>query len=240
MKLGRLPGHVPNGLRDFTWYVAGALPTAPLSVHPPVPDQAADGTLWGVDGNDQYGDCGVAGIHHGDMTVDLICRRGKLQVTAEQIVQYYLKYTGGQDTGVVLADFLAYVRKTGFFIRKLDAYAPVSINDLATLRFAVSAYGYAYTGIQVTDLMMQAFQNGQPWTATDFQNGQVEGGHCIPLVGYDSQNLYAVTWGRIQAIQYSAWHLMAEEAWACIWDEMNTIAGFNKAALVADLGKLKV
>jgi hypothetical protein len=241
VKLGRLPGHIPNGLRDFTWYAAGSLPKAPVSVAAPVPPRNSDGTLWGMDGNDSYGDCGVAGINHGDMAVDLVCRRGLLEVTDAQLVQYYLTYTGGVDSGVVLADFLAYVAKKTFFNRELVAYAPVSVTDYATLQFTVNAYGFAYTGIQVTDKMMQASESGnEPWTAAMFSEGKVEGGHCIPLVGYDSDYLYAVTWGALQPIQYSAWHLMAEEAWACIWDEMNTIHGFNLAALKADIAKLTV
>jgi hypothetical protein len=239
-KFGRLPGYVPNGLRDLTWYVAGALPRPPLSVVPPVPSSSPDGTAWGMYGNDAYGDCGVAGVQHGDMAVDLAAKTALAKVTDDQVVQYYLKYTGGEDQGVVLADFLAYVKKAGWFGHKLAAYAPVAISDFATLRFAINAYGYSYAGIAVTDLMMQAFQEGQPWTAATFQDGNVEGGHCVPLVGYDSQNLYAVTWGGIQAIEYSAWHLMSSEAWACIWGEIpqSGLHGVNLKALQADLGRL--
>src|SRR6202167_6271132 len=242
-KFGRLPGHVPNGLYDLTWYVAGALPKVPLTVAPPVPPVNLDGTAWGMFGNDTYGDCGVAGVQHGDMAVDVDLKDKLDPLTADQIVQYYLTYTDGEDSGVVLADFLAYVKQTGWFGHKLAAYAPVSISDFATLQFAINAYGYAYTGIEVTDLMMDAFQAGQPWTAETVQDGTVEGGHCIPLVGYDSQNVYAVTWGGIQAIEYSAWHLMSSEAWACIWGEVPSGGldghGVNLKALQADLANLR-
>ena len=198
-----------------------------------------------MDGNDEYGDCGVAGVNHGEMCVDLDSHTALAPVTGSQVVSYYLEYTGGEDQGVVLADFLAYVRKTGWFGRKLPLYAPVSVSDFKTLQFAVNAYGYAYTGIQVTDLMMAASQNGnQQWTAADFQNGNVEGGHCVPIVGYDSDNLYAVTWGEIQPIAYSAWHLMSTEAWACVWGEIPASGldghGVNLAALQGDLSKLTV
>jgi hypothetical protein len=243
LKLGALPGYVPNGLCDLTWYVAGALPLAPLKVEPPTPPVAADGTAWGMDGNDEYGDCGVAGTNHGEMCVDLDSHTALDPVTSSQIVQYYLEYTGGEDNGVVLADFLAYVKKTGWFGRKLSAYAPVKVSDVKTLQFTVNAYGYAYTGIQVTDLMQEAFQDGQPWTAETFQSGNVEGGHCIPLVGYDSANLYAVTWGAVQPIQYSAWPLISTEAWACIWGEVPASGldghGVSLASLVSDLAKLR-
>jgi len=241
-KFGRLPGHIPNDIRDFTWYVAGALPAAPVKVAPPVPPSNADGTAWGMDGNDEYGDCGVAAMDHGDMTVDLGVRAKLLGLTPVQIVNYYLTYTGGEDNGVVLADFLSYVKRQGWFGRKLAGYAPVSVTDYKTLQFAINAYGYSYTGIAVTDLMQEAFQNGDPWTAATFADGNVEGGHCVPLVGYDSHYLYCVTWGAIQPIEYSAWHLMASEAWAVIWGEIPAGGldghGVNLKALEADINKL--
>jgi hypothetical protein len=243
-KLGRRPGHIPVGLRDLTWYVAGALPAAPLEVKPPVLAANADGTAWGMDGNDTYGDCGVAGTDHGEICVALGSGVPLLGLTASQVVQYYLAYTSGQDTGVVLADFLKHVKDTGWFGRILAGYAPVSVSDFRTLQFVINAYGYAYTGVQCTDTMQQAAEARQPWTAGVFQSGTVEGGHCIPLVGYDSQYLYAVTWGAVQAIEYSAWHLMAEEAWAVLWGEVPVSGldahGVNLASLQADLGSLTV
>lgn len=235
-KLGRLPGHVPDGLRDLTWYAAGDLPAPPTSRPVPPP---GDGD-WGMDGNDRYGDCGVAGLHHGDMCVESDTATPVVLVAGPDITSYYLTYTGGQDNGVVLADFLTYVEKTGWFGHSVSAFAPVKIADMATLQFTINAYGFAYTGIQVTDLMMQASQAGQPWTADTFADGTVEGGHCIPLVGYDSQNLYCVTWGKVQAIQYSAWHLLAQEAWAVLMGEVTARGnhGINLSALQADISRL--
>src|ERR1700722_9602299 len=150
-----------------------------------------------------------------------------------------LTYTGGQDDGVVLADFLKYVKKNDFFSRSLRAYAPVSVSDFATLQFTINAYASAYTGIVVTEAMEQAFGAGQPWTSAT-AGGQIMGGHCIPLVGYDSQFLYAVTWGQLQKIEYSAWHLIAQEAWTMIFGEVGSqgIREINLEALEADITKL--
>lgn len=242
-KYGRLPGHVPNGLRELSHYVAGSLPAPPTEVAVPVLPVSSDGTPWGMDGNDTYGDCGVAGLDHGELAVDHQSDVPLLGIIRpDRVVEYYLNYTGGVDSGVVLADFLAYVKKNGWYGRKVAAFAPVSVTDMATLQFVINAYGYAYTGIVVTDLMEQASAEGQPWTASDFSNGNVMGGHCVPLVGYDSDNLYCVTWGSVQAIQYSAWHLIADEAWATIWGEVPEGGldghGVNLAALNADLTKL--
>src|SRR5271168_3050280 len=149
-KFGCLPGKIPVGLHDLTYYAAGRLPQAPPSVLvPAIPS-------WGMDGNDTNGDCGPAGGNHGFMACASIAGKTEVFPSAEQIVEYYLTYTGGQDDGVVLSDYLAYVRRTGFFGHTVNLYAPVAVSDVRTLSFAVYAYGFAYTGISVTQGMMDA------------------------------------------------------------------------------------
>jgi hypothetical protein len=236
-KLGRRPGYVPDGLRDLTWYAAGDLPAPPVRCPVPPP---GDGD-WGMDANDTLGDCGVAGLHHGDMCVESDTANPVVPVTGPDIASYYMTYTNGEDQGVVLADFLKYVEQTGWFGHTVTAFAPVKIADMSTIQFTVNAYGFAYTGIVVTDLMMQASNAGQPWTADMFADGTVEGGHCVPLVGYDTENLYAITWGKVQAIQYSAWHLISQEAWAVLMGEITAAGnhGINLQALQADIGRLR-
>jgi hypothetical protein len=234
-KFGCLPGKIPVGLRDLTYYVAGDLPAAPAQVTVPAV------VSWGMDGNDQYGDCGVAGINHYFMADASITSTAEVFPDAQQVVDYYLTYTGGQDAGVVLSDFLAYVRRNGFCGHTVAAYAPVGVHDIPVLQFAVDAYGAAYTGITVTDAMMGAVQGEtwQPWTQLMTQ-GSVAGGHCIPVVGYDDQFLYAVTWGQVQKITYPAWHAMSTEAWAVLSGELaaGDGRGINVTVLQADLDDL--
>ena len=240
-KYGCLPGYVPVGLKELSFYVAGALPKPPPKVDVPVVAVASDGTPWGMDGNDEYGDCGVAGIEHGFKAVDAVLSYPEQAPGNQDVVDYYLTYTQGQDSGVVLADFLQYVQQTGFFGHKIDAYAPVAVHDVPTLQFAIDAFDFSYTGITVTDAMMQAFQDGRPWTM-DEVDSPVDGGHCVPLVGYDSQFLYCVTWSKVQPIAYSAWHQISSEAWAVIPGEFTERdsdgRGINLAALKSDLSKL--
>jgi hypothetical protein len=241
MKLGLNPGYVPVGLKDLTWYVAGALPRPPATVKVPAVTAQPDGTPWGMDGNDEYGDCGVAGINHVFMTDASITGLTEVFPDAQDIVGYYLAYTSGQDSGVVLADFLAYVKKYHFFSHTISAYAPVGVHDIPTLQFAVWAYGASYTGITVTQAMMDAFSNGKPWTLETLES-EVVGGHCIPIVGYDSDYLYAITWGKVQPIAYPAWHYMSTEAWAVISGEFAAKGGDSRgvsiSALQADLARI--
>jgi hypothetical protein len=240
-KYGRNPGYIPVGLRTLDFYYAGALPQAPAKVVVPAVGPSSDGTPWGMDGNDSKGDCGVAGINHGFMAAASVVKVTAREAwpTDQAIIDYYLTYTNGQDSGVVLADFLSYVKSKKFFGHSITAYAPVAVHDIPTLCFAVNAYDFAYTGINVTSAMESAFQQGKPWTLEDLFS-PVAGGHCVPLVGYDSDYLYCVTWGKVQPISYSAWHFISSEAWAVISGEIDEGdgRGLNLAALTADLAKL--
>jgi len=237
-KLGRLPGQIPVGLHDLTYYAAGKLPAAPASVAVP---SVAD---WNMDGNDTYGDCGVAGLDHLFKAAAADAGETEAFPTAEQVVKYYMRYTGGQDSGVVLADFLAYVRKHAFYKHKVTAYAPVAVHDVPTLTYAIDAYDSAYVGITVSNDMMSAVQGSNgPWTWTlDDLGGGAAGGHCIILAGYDSNWLYGVTWGSTIRIAYPAWHQMSDEAWAVLPEELVKAGddghGINLAALKADLPAL--
>lgn len=235
LKLGRLPALMPAGLRELGYYTAGPLPRPPVKVDVP---EVAD---WDILGNSDYGDCGVAGLEHGFMADASIAGEGEPFPSADEAVSYYLNYTGGQDSGVVLSQYLAYVRQQGYYGHTVSAYAPVSVSDLKSLHTAIWMYGFAYTGIAVTQQMMDAFQAGEPWVLDNIGD-DVIGGHCIPIVGYDNHGLVAVTWGTTQRIGYGAWHYIAEEAWAILTGEFvaknGDGRGVNLAALQADLNRL--
>ena len=246
-RLGRLPGQVPVGLRDLTYYAAGPLPKAPASVAVPAvadwlllangPDPTCPEYPQGV------GDCGVAGLEHGFMSAAADTSERETFPDAERAVSYYFGYTGGQDSGVVLSQYLAHVRQNGYYGHTVGAYAPVAVHDVPTLQFTINAYDFAYVGITVTQGMMDAADGPAPWTWTaESVQGQPLGGHCIILVAYDSNWLYGVSWGQLVRIAYPAWHQMGDEAWAVIVGEDDGAEGdghgISLAALQADLPRL--
>jgi hypothetical protein len=241
---GRKPALIPAGLHDLTYYTAGSLPKAPAKVAVPSVPNPGDGTLWGMQGNASYGNCGVAGLVHGQMAVaSILGTKGFAPPAPEQTVSYYLDYTKGKDSGVILSQFLQFVQKQpqGMLGEMVDSYAPVKVQDIPALQYTIDAYDFAYVGITVTEGMEQASQDEQPWTLETLLS-PVAGGHCIVLVGYDSQYLYGITWGAVQAIPYSTWHYIGDEAWAVIsgYESKagNDGRGINYAALKADLSKL--
>ena len=245
LKLGRLPALIPASLHDLTYYAAGPLPRPPASVNIPVVPTQSDGTPWGMLGNSDYGDCGVAGLEHGFMATAADTAEQESFPTADQAVSYYLTYDNDQDNGVVLSQYLAYVKQKGFYGHTVSAYAPVATQDLPTLLFAINSYDFAYAGISVSQGMMTKVEETAPpwnWTTSDVMSGSVVGGHCIALTAYDSTYLYGVTWGQPIAISYPAWAFMADECWAVISGELSTKGadghGINLAALQADLSRL--
>jgi hypothetical protein len=234
-RLGRKPGVRPVGLRDLTYYVPGDLPLAPPAL--PVPEVGE----WGMLGNDRYGDCGVAGLQHVFMADASILEEGESFPDAAKVIGYYMTYTDHVDSGVALAPFLAYVRQQGYFGHSVDAYAPVGVRDIPTLRTVTWMYGAAYCGIVVTEGMQRAFASHQPWTTDDLLSNVI-GGHCVPVVGYDDSYLYVVTWGEVQAVSYAAWHYISDEAWAIITGEQVAAhsdgRGVSLDALRADLDRI--
>lgn len=238
-KMGLLPGQVPVGLQPLAFYAAGALPKAPNQLAAP----AGPANGWGMLGNNQYGDCGVAGLQHGFETTATITGEKEVWPTDAKAVSYYLKFTGGQDTGVVLSQYLAHVRSAGYYGQTVKAYAPVAVQDIPTLQTSIWLYGFAYTGITVYDGMQQAFaanETGCTWTTSELD--QVDGGHCVPIIGYDDLYLYLVTWGQVVRVTYSCWHAIATEAWAAITGEVAARHGDGRGvsitALDADLDRL--
>jgi hypothetical protein len=90
----------------------------------------------------------------------------------------------------------------------------------------------------VDNEMVQQFSDGEPWTAPA-ANPE---GHDVPVVKYDRQYAYVVTWAGLQPV---AWSLMAnphflDEAHAEVYPDWIRAtgaapSGFNVAQLLLDL-----
>src|SRR4051812_26329566 len=85
--------HDPN-LFKLGDYLAGPLPTVPAKYSR---DLLAN-QRWGYLGNDRWGDCYFAGQGHYEMLMNKVEKR-PFELTDKQVVDAYLKYTGGADNG---------------------------------------------------------------------------------------------------------------------------------------------
>ena len=223
----------PHGLDDLAYYTRGHLAPPPPAV--PVPGVK----LWGVMANDRLGDCTVAGVGHLILAANATSMTCDAIPNDDDIVKQYFTITGGQDSGAVEVDVLrAWYTKGLFGNNKIAGFAPVKTSNLLDVHSAVSMFGAAYIGVALPGSAQQQFASGKPWAITP--QDKIEGGHCVLIVGYDSQYCYAVTWGAIQAITYPWLSRYMDECWAIISQEfVETHSVLDIDALRSDLDLLQ-
>jgi hypothetical protein len=240
LHLGKLAARRPEGLREFSAYLASALPTPPATV-------AAPNAQYPIDGNDQWGDCTIAGVAHLLAAWDVEANSTIAVPDGDAVVAEYQALTGAQqpgdsnDTGLDEANVLKTWQTSGLFGTQIAAYAPVALKDTLTLQQTIAFYGGAYLGIQCPQSAEQQFEANQPWTVVP--GSPVEGGHCIVALGYDaSGDVLCATWGGIATVTQAFLAKYLDEVWAIISPEFAAATslhgGLDLASLQADLSSL--
>ena len=214
-KLGKLDPNRPDGLHMLAFYQSNPLPIAPDTVTPPTVSD------WGMLANDRVGDCTFAGIIHSRMAHAANLGIQETFPTDDEVVSAYLSYTNGQDVGAVEADLLSFWKDNGLFNTKLAAFAPTDHADFDELKSVIAFYGCAYIGVKLPVTFQQQFITNQPWALTGTPaDQQIEGGHCVILVGYDKDYAQCITWGKVQNITWDWLRSYLEESWALITPEI--------------------
>lgn len=228
-KLGKLPATRLAGVGMLGDYVSSKLPSPPATVSVP-------NTNYPMDGNDQYGDCTIAGVAHLIAAWNVEVSEQDAVPDGSSVVSTYEQLTGGADTGLNEQTVLEHWRSNGLFSGKIDAYAPIDRKDIVGLQQAVAFYGGAYLGIACPESAQQQFQANEPWTYVP--KSPVEGGHCIVALGYNHTAVLCATWGGIAEVTYPFLAHYLDEVWAII-SEQFVQAGhgpeLDLATLQADL-----
>lgn len=233
-KFGKLGPQFPVALKELPAYA-----TAPLPDPPPSVDWATNVGNWPMDGNNQYGDCTMAAAAHMIQSWNAQIGASDSVPSEQQVVDEYFKLSHGQDSGLVETNVLKTWQRGGLWGNRVIAYAPVNVHALTMIKQTIALFGGIYAGIQVPASAQQQFEDGKPWTLEPgSQQQRIVGGHAIPLLGYDADWLYAITWGAVQQIAWDWWSTYADEAWAILaqeYKEAGEVNGINLAALEADL-----
>lgn len=243
LKLGKLPAiknSVSFRLRDYL--SLSKLPEAPTSVnHEKVQ------IVWGMLGNDQYGDCVWAGAGHETM---LWNKDGgvTVNITSANALSDYSAVTGfnpnnpNSDKGTDMSAAAKYRQKTGVVDdlntrHKVAAYLSITPGNREELKQAVYLFENAGVGIEFPGSAMTQFNAGKPWSVV--KGSAIEGGHYIPAIGYDDEYIYIVTWGKVQRMEWAFFDKYCDEAIVYLSDEMikggKSIEGFNVTQLITDL-----
>jgi hypothetical protein len=237
-KLGKLAPQFPVAVKDMHCYMVAPLPKAPAAV-----DHATQVTAgFPMDGNDRYGDCTMAAAAHLIQAWNAETGIELPVPTDAEVVAQYLKLSHGKDSGLVESRVLQDWLRTGLWGSKIVAYAPVNVHSLEALKQAVAYFGGVYVGVQVPKNAQSQFADERPWALEPgWQQQPIEGGHAIPILGYDEQWLYCVTWGAVQKISWDWWSTYGDEAWVILSEEFKKagkIGGIDVATLQADLASV--
>lgn len=227
----------------------GAAPTVSADYISAVTKQVPGG--WGMFLNDQLGDCVCADSCHSLML--RTANAGTMVVPTDQdclslyeAVGGYVPGNASTDQGCDETSMCQYLEATGLCGQKSAGTAMVDPTNLEHLKWTVQIFGSCRLGIIVDSQMEDQFGSKQPWTTAAAPNDTSAGGHDVPIVGYDSEYAYVVTWGGLQPV---AWSLMADsafldEAHAEVWSDFinatgTTPAGFSLDTLMQDLQALQ-
>jgi hypothetical protein len=179
----------------------GSAPAASPDWISAVAHQAPDG--WGMDGNDQYGDCVFADCAHQEML--RTANVGKVWIpTTEQVLALYSACTGfnpddpNTDNGADELSMIEYLTATGWDGRKLDGHANLDVAQIEQLKWAVCIFGASRLGVNLPQSAMDQFNANQPWDYAG--DASPVGGHDVPLVKYQADMYFVVTWGRLQPV----------------------------------------
>lgn len=200
---------------------------------------------WGMMLNDTLGCCAIASVGHAIMSMTQAA--GKLvQMTDAEVLKGYEAaggYMPGQpdtDQGCLLSNVLLLWQINGYLAggsaHSIQAWVQIDIADLEAIQFAIARLGVVSAGVAMTETAQQEFLMGEPWT-TPTQD--VEGGHAIPLIGYDGNSMAAVTWGRRQTLSYQWWETLGSEAYCLLDQDLAGAQGINWDALQAAMGEVE-
>lgn len=211
-------------------------------------------TDWGMLGNDDWGDCALAGACHQTM---LWTKEGGSQApfdTPAALRNYHevagfdpnagppgSNYTdNGTDMGVLARHWQrkGIVDSNGAY-HVVVAVMDLNPGDLRELWAATYLFQTVGLGFSMPATAMQQFEQGKPWDVVA-NDGGIEGGHYVPAVGrLANGNLLIVTWGKTQEVTPAFYQKYSNQGIVALSEEMliesKSIDGFDDSLLKADL-----
>jgi hypothetical protein len=239
--LGKKPRrHDPRTILLADYVPAGAPPIPPAVKH-----WEGKIAFWPMMKNDTVGDCVIAAAGH-EVMLWTAYDGDEFIASDGQIIADYSAITGynpadpSTDQGTVMLDALNYRRNVGMLGRKILGYAAVNLSNQEQVCQAIYLFIGVDAGFDFPAVAMDQFNAGQPWDVVA-NDGGIQGGHCVYIVGYDSQYLYCITWGHVQKMTWAFFMKYFTEVYAVLSPDIFnnkgvTPVGFGVQELLADLG----
>jgi hypothetical protein len=246
-RLGKLVQRKDKRTLRFARYAAGLAPPPPQALW------QANVAGYPMDGNDTVGDCTIAGAAHliENWSYNV---KAPVDFTANDCLSDYYGLTGGQDTGLDLLTVLKQWQGAGLAYSgkadKIEAYVALGPGNTYEARQGVSLFGGVYIGLELPDFIVQAADPlAVSWTvpaggAVGTNAPDANNGHCVTIVGYDTQQFYVATWGTVIPMSFDFYSAYSDEAYAIVsadWigSSGQAPSGFDMAQLQADLAQVE-
>lgn len=167
---------------------------------------------------------------------------GAVFCTDQEIKSQYVGVCGPGDQGCYITHVMDYMRDHGFVAGgksyKIDGYVSVDWRNKLQSQVAVVLFGAINLGIDLP----------RDWTTKaiwDVTNSPSVGGHCVPVIDYNSTGPVVASWARRYQMTWAAYTSTryVSEAYcvlAPLWYGADNLApsGVDVAALKADLDKV--
>lgn len=260
-KYGLIPHDPARFAPRLENYVRGPLRVTGLPPANGDIDRCSKITDWGMQGNDEWGDCVEAMVIHADEAMNAYAGHA-VTYSSSYGPKLYSQITGFDpnagppgdnptDQGTNIQDALEFWKNTGLKdasgkTHKLAGYAQFgNPADETLLGQVLDVFGCVLVGVALQQDQEDQFSAGEPW---DYVPGDpFIGGHGIPLQRRRAGGigtLEYVTWGAVtKATRSFQYHCAGQgngEAWAVVtsdWVAANgtTIEGLDLEQLLADL-----
>jgi hypothetical protein len=184
------------------------------STHPGIPTP--------MFGNEQYGDCVMAGRAHQTLRFEMAEQNVLLGITDQEVLNEYFNETGGGDTGLYVLDSIKLWRTAGWTAGggqyKILAFAQVNYTSETEVKHAIYLNCGMGIGMWLPDSAIPQFVRGQRWSVTRGPDSLPNraNGHYVHLTGYDRHGVTCVTWGEKQQMTWGFLAKYTEEAYALI------------------------
>lgn len=248
VKLGKAPYQHDERTLRLAKYLSDEV-TVPSSYDFDKGRSAIPDHMWG---NDQFGDCVIAGEANEIMRLERVETWSTPHLTDTDAINRYKHLTGCKepgdpnDTGLVILDANRDWRNNGFQIAynnrnyKIAAYGELDPADHAMTRRAIFLLHGTQWGFALP-LAAQEMTNQGKWdyngqTGTQWKPGSW-GGHCVYAKKFTPDSIFVKTWGMEIEVTNAFVDHFADEAWGVVdnLDQWRKTHHFNVDALLADL-----
>jgi hypothetical protein len=191
-------------------------------------------------GNDQWGNCVVAGRANQTVRQQRVETRRTIPLSPVHVIEEYKRLSGAiqpddaNDNGLVVLYAMRDWRTDGWliprsakkeFVHKISAYGELNAKDREQLRTAIFLFHGIHFGIGLPLTARAQWRSNTAWDVVQGDTPEHQpwswGGHLVYAKRFDSGGIYCLTWGKEVYMTNTFIEKYADEAWVTV-DDLDT------------------